>query len=175
MKNIILILAIAATAVFTARADVLDLSLDSSTLSGAAGSVLEFSGTITNTTGAVVWLNGDDFNLSTLDPTAFDDSPFFNNTPTGFLAANGNTGDIGLFNITIFASFAPGNYDGTFTVIGGAGADSQDILGSVDFTVHVLQPSGVPEPATFPLLGTGIGVLLACRRLCRRWCVKPRF
>jgi hypothetical protein len=166
MKKIISMLALATAAAFAARAGVLDLSLDSATLSGAAGSVLQFSGTLTNTTDAVLWLNGDDFNLTTLDPSAFDDSPFYTNTPTGFLAANGNTGDIGLFNITIFGSFAPGKYNGSFTVIGGAGADSQDILGTANFTAQVLPPSGVPESSTLPLLGAGFALLLAVS-LCR--------
>jgi len=158
MKNIILILAMVLPAAFTAQADVIDVSLDAATLSGAAGSVLQFFGTLTNTTGGVVFLNAANINSTLPDPSAIDSTPFFTNAPLS-LDANGTTGDIGLFNITILDSFAPGNYDGTFTVVGGAGPDSQDILGSADFTAQV-----VPEPGTLPLLGAGIGVLLAWKR-----------
>jgi hypothetical protein len=169
MKNIIPILAIAITAAFAAQAGVLDISLDQSTLTGSSGSVLEFTGTLTNTTDSVLWLNGDDYNVLISDPTsyAFDDSPFYDNTPSGYLDANGTTGDIGLFNFTIFSSLAPGNYDGSFTVTGGAGTDSQDILGSVDFTVQVTaagQQNTAPEPGALPLVAIGIGVLLARKR-----------
>ena len=166
MKNIILILAIALPAAFTAQADVINISLDASTLSGASGSVLQFSGTLTNTTAAVVFLNSVNLNSALPDPNAIDSAPFFINAPL-FLDANGTTGDIGLFNVNILPSFAPGNYDGIFTVVGGAGADSQDILGSADFTVRVLPASAVPEPGTLPLLGAGVGVLLAWKRLRR--------
>jgi hypothetical protein len=165
MKNIILILAIILLAASTARADVISISLDSSTLSGAPGSVLEFFGTLTNTTDAVVYLNADNINSSLPDPSVIDSSPFFNNAPF-FLDAPGTTGDIGLFNVTILNSFAPGNYDGTFMVVGGAGADSQDILGSADFTVHVVDAAGgIPEPSMVPFLVAGVGVLFFWKRL----------
>ena len=65
-------------------------------------------------------------------PDMVDDSPFFNNTPDGFLGPAGTPG------------------------------------GSADFTVQVLeaQPtSGVPEPATLPLLAVGVCTLLVRRRV----------
>jgi len=46
---------------------------------------------------------------------------------------------------------------GTFTILGGAGDDSQDVLASIDFTVGVGQePSAVPEPGTLLLLACGL-------------------
>ena len=161
MKNIILILAIILLAASAAQADVIDIVLDSSTLSGTPGSVLKFFGTLTNTTGDVVFLNAGNINSAIPDPNAIDNSPFFTNAPLS-LGANETTGDSGLFNITIFASFAPGNYDGIFTVVGGAGTASQDILGSADVTVQV-----APEPGMLPFLGAGVGVLLAWKRFRR--------
>jgi hypothetical protein len=150
----------------TARADaVVTVVLDSPLLSGNPGDVLAFSGILTNSTSDVVWLNSDNFSpLSGIPPAAINDLPFFMNAPL-FLDANQNTGDIGLFNVTIPIALTPGNYDGTFTLLGGAGEDSQDILGSADFTVQVLEAepsSGVPEPGTFPLLAFGAGALLVC-------------
>jgi hypothetical protein len=169
MKHIGLsILATVLLAASTARAGVVTLVLDSPELSGMPGDVLAFSGTLTNTTSDVVWLNSDNFNLPAgLDPSTIDDSPYFINTPTGFLGPYGTSGDIGLFNVTLPISLAPGNYDGTFTLLGGAGADSQDILGSADFTAQVVPSSGVPEPGTLPLLGFG-----ACSLLVWGWVVR---
>jgi hypothetical protein len=166
MKNVVPILAIALTAAFTAHAGVITITLDSSTLSGASGSVLHFSGTLTNTTGALVYLNADNINSSLPDPTAIDDSPFWNNAPVS-LGANGTSGDIGLFDVTILASFGVGSYLGTFMLLGGAGVDSQDILGAADFTVNVTAPTpggAAPEPETLPLLGAATGALLAWKR-----------
>jgi hypothetical protein len=166
MKNIIPILALAVTAAFTAHAGVIAITLDSPTLSGASGSVLHFSGTLTNTTGALVYLNADNINSLLPDPSAIDDSPFWNNAPVS-LGASGTSGDIGLLNVTILASFGVGSYTGTFMLLGGAGVDSQDILGSADFTVNVTAPTpggAAPEPETLPLLGAAIGVLLAWKR-----------
>jgi len=163
VKNFIPILAMVLAAAWSARADAIDISLDSPMLSGTSGDVLQFSGTLTNTTGSVVYLNADSFDSTLPDASTIDDSPFFNNAPL-FLGASGTSGDIGLFNIAILGSFAPGTYTGTFTLLGGAGPDSQDILGSADFTVVVNQTTGVPEPATLPLLGAGMSALLAWKR-----------
>jgi hypothetical protein len=164
MKHIALsILATLLLAASTARAGVVTLVLDSPLLSGSPGNVLAFSGTLTNTTSDVVWLISDNFSpLSGLIPAAIDDLPFFTNAPL-FLDANESTGDIGLFNVTIPIALTPGNYDGTFTLLGGAGEDSQDILGSADFTVQVVPgapSSDVPEPGTLPLLCFGACSLL---------------
>jgi hypothetical protein len=169
MKHIGLsILATVLLAAATARAGVVTIGLDSPLLSGNPGDVLPFSGTITNNTSDVVYLMSDNFSpLSGLIPAAIDDLPFFTNAPL-FLDANESTGDIGLFNVTIPIALTPGNYGGTFTLLGGAGLDSQDVLGSADFTVQVLaaQPaSGVPEPATLPLLAVGVCTLLVRRRV----------
>ena len=174
MKNAILVLAIAVTAASTAQANTIDISLDQSTLSGSSGSVLHFFGTLTNTTGAVVWLNTAGYSGTLPDSNAFDATPFFNNTPL-YLNPNASTGDVGLFDVSILGSFAVGSYNGTLTLLGGADGNSQDILGSVNFTVIVTAPAsgGAPEPGALPLFGAGIGLLLAWKRFgpaarCRR-------
>jgi hypothetical protein len=146
-----------------ARADVLDITFDQSVLAGSPGAVVEFFGTLDNTTDADLFLNADNFNLSAFDPSSIDDGPFFANTPTGFLDPDASTGDIGLFNITIPDSFDAGNYDGTFQVLGGATGDDQTIIGSADFTVQV-----TPEPASGVLLLTALIVLVLIKGIAVR-------
>src|SRR5271170_6424967 len=90
-----------------AKADMLTIAIDSPTLTGSPGDVLQFFGTLTNTTNADLFLNADNFNLAGFDPSVIDDSPFFANAPL-FLGPNGSTGDIGLFDITIPNAFAIG-------------------------------------------------------------------
>jgi len=111
--------------------------------------VLEFSGTLTNTTSTNQYLNADNFNLAGFDPSAIDGNPFFANAPL-FPGPDGATGDIGLFDIASPNPFAPGNHGGVFQILGGVNGDAQDIIGSVDFTVAVQQTSAVPEPAFRP-------------------------
>lgn len=170
MKNIALsTLAAVVLASSLAHAGTINIVLDSSTLSGAPGAVLSFSGVLTNTTGAPVFLNADDYNLGTLPSSAWDDSPFWTNAPVS-LAASANSGDIGLFNIDLPGAIATGLYNGSFTILGGAAADSQDILGSVNFTVDVTSQQsggGAPEPATGWLAAAAVVALLMWgRRSC---------
>jgi hypothetical protein len=129
-----------------ARADLIAITLDMSALTGAPGDILQFSGTLDNTTGTDLFLNADNFNLGGFDPSAIDDSPFFANTPAD-LGPGGSTGDVGLFNIDIPDSFPIGTYDGTFQILGGATSDDQTVIGSVDFAVEV-----TPEPSSGALL-----------------------
>lgn len=142
-----------------AKADTLLIALDSPTLNGSPGDVLQFFGTLTNTTAADLYLNADNINLAGFDPSAIDDSPFFANTPL-FLVPGGSTGDIRLFDITIPNPFATGNYGGTFQVLGGVDGNAQDIIGSAYFTVQVQQSAAVPEPSSAVLLSSGALLLL---------------
>jgi hypothetical protein len=150
-----------------AKADTLSIAFDMPTLTGLPAAFLQFSGTITNTTGSTVYLNGDGFNLTGFDQSAIDDSPFFANTPP-FLGPGGSTGDIGLFNITIPNPFATGNYGGTFQVSGGADGNAQDVIGTAYFTVQVQQPSGVPEPSSAVLMSGALLLLLVAKQIITR-------
>jgi hypothetical protein len=141
----------------------LTIVLDSPTLIGAPGGSVEFTGTITNTTGDEIFLNADSFTLATFDPSAIDDSPFFTNAPLSLVGFD-LTGDIGLFNVNIPALFPEGGYFGTFQILGGLDGDAQEQIGSVDFTVQVQQPSGVPEPSAGLMLSAGLGLLLIAKR-----------
>jgi hypothetical protein len=149
-----------------ARADTVDITLQESTLAGAPGSVLEFFGNLTNTTGSDVFLNADNFNLTGLPLSSIDDSPFFDNTPSGFLGPLASSGLIGLFNITIPAGFAAGSYDGTFQILGGGTVDDQTVVGSADFTAQVTSTtSTTPEPGSMVLVLIGLVLAAVAARL----------
>ena len=143
----------------TARADALLISLDSPILSGPPGSVVQFFGTLTNTTGADLYLNADNFGLAGFDPSAIDDSPFFTNAPL-FLGPAGTSGDIGLFNVTIPNGFGGGSYSGSFEILGGATSDGQNTIGTVDFVVQV---SAVPEPSSLSMFALALGLFFVFR------------
>ena len=151
----------------SARADQLTITLDSPTLTGLPGDVLQFFGTLSNTTGTDLFLNADNFNLAAFDPSAIDDSLFFTNAPL-FLGANGSTGDIGLFNITIPNPFFTGGYGGVFQVLGGSDGNVQDVIGSASFTVQVQQTTTVPESSSVPLLSFVLLALVLVRRISTR-------
>src|SRR5581483_10901591 len=148
-----------------ASADLFSIVLQPVLLQGAPGAMVSFSGTLTNNTESDLYLNLDSLNLTGLDPSSIDDTPWFLNTPSGFLDPNGTTGVIGLFNIAIPTPFLNGDYAGTFQILGGQTSDDQTLLGSANFTLEVL-PGGspsVPEPSTFVLLGMTLAGALAWR------------
>ena len=81
MKRIYLLLSVSFFLTHAiARAGVVDITLQEPVLSGSPGDVLAFFGTITNTTGAQVFLNADIFNG--IPPGYIDDSPFSRTHPT---------------------------------------------------------------------------------------------
>jgi hypothetical protein len=143
-----------------AKGTALFISLDTPTLAGAPGDLLQFFGTISNTTGATVFLNGDNFNLTGFPPSALDDSPFFANAPLS-LGAGASTADIGLFNVTIPNPFVGGDYGGTFQILGGADGNAQDVVATAFFTVQV----DTPEPSPAVLLSGALLFLLVAKRL----------
>lgn len=141
---------------------IVSIDLTATTQEGQPGSVLTFSGTLTNETGNVEYLNNLDFG-----DAGFTDSedPFFNNAPLS-LDALEVSGPYELFTVTIPGSFAPGSYLSTVTLYGGTGSSDLNDLGSADYTVQV-DPTSTPEPGSEALLLLGCAslALLARRRL----------
>ena len=137
---------------FGAHADNLSLVFTPSTQTVAPGGMVTFSGTITNTSNAAVFINNDGF--SELDPLlSFDDTAFVNVTPFS-LAAGAKypvSGSANLFDITLDSTATLGSsYSGVFNILGGADAAAQDLQGLAKFTVTA---AAVPETSTTLSLG----------------------
>jgi hypothetical protein len=119
-----------------------------------------FDGTLTNTGGATLYLNGDLGNVNL--PATLDDTPYFDNAPETLGAGDSWWGE--LFTVTTPGYNAEGSniYTGSFTITGGYDGNAQDILGTADFEIQQ-----TPEPSSLLLFGTGLRALgfLAGRKL----------
>jgi hypothetical protein len=139
---------IALAALWTARADEITISFTSPTQIGTPGGTLEFDGTLTNLTSDEVFLNGIDWvgDLEAAGATE-DSTPFFSNpdAPVSLLGFQ-TAGPFSLFDVTLPSSIAPGIYNETMQMEGGADDSAADVVGSELFTVQV-QGGPVPEPA----------------------------
>jgi len=135
------------------------IAFDQPDQTGMPGQTLQFFGTLTNTTAAAVFLNSDDLNPTGLSFTSTD--LFFANVPL-FLAPSGqagdSSGDIELFDLTLSAPLrdATATYLGSYTLLGGADSNAQDIVGSAGFSVTTV----TPEPSAVYLLITALSAVL---------------
>jgi hypothetical protein len=137
-------------------ADPISITIDNTPLIGGGGTILTFDATMTNTTGGALNLNGDNFSFAPAFATAkVDDSAFFTAWPAA-LAAGQTFGSDALFSIFIPRGTALGTYDGIFAVVGGAGLNDQNLLGSAAFQFTV-----APEPGTLSLTLLGMVGLAA--------------
>jgi hypothetical protein len=144
-----------------AVADGVDLTL--STVLGPPGSTVTVDGTITNNGSVTVFLNSENFSLSSPSFINGDITEFFLNAPV-YLEPGTTSGLIPLFTFEIAPGTPAGFYPGNFLdIIGGGPTDFTDVLASAEFSVGV-----TPEPGTVVLLGTGVLVALCRRKLKNR-------
>jgi hypothetical protein len=143
-----------------AHADQLTVIFAPSTLTGNPGGMVDFSGTLTNNTAGTLFINFDSFGFAA---GTLDDTPFFDNAPLS-LDAGQTSPSFEFFDITLPADLAPGDYDGSFTVFGGADGNGQNPLGTGSFEVDVVNAASVPEPSSLILLGSGAAWLILRRR-----------
>jgi len=144
------VISLAAVLSSPARASSIELTVPSS-ISGAPGSTVTVDGTITNDQAFTIYLNSEDFTLSSPSLLGGDTTDFFLNAPL-FLAGGGSSGLIPLFTFEIAPGTASGPYaDNFLDILGGPGPLDQNLLASAEFNVNTVNT--VPEPATFPLVG----------------------
>lgn len=145
-------------------ADTIAVTFSAGTLIGTPGNILTFEGTITNTSGADVFINGAGITLAGFGPSDTDATDFILNT-TGLLGMGASIGPTNFFTVTIPSQFATGQYPGVFAVQGGPTVSDDTVLGTVPFQVNV----NAPEPSTFSLSITALLVtFFSWRRVCRR-------
>jgi hypothetical protein len=135
-------------------ADIVSVSLVSSTLTGAPGDILTFQGTLTNNSGADIFINGAGITLAGFGPFDSDVTDFILNA-TGTLSNGSSVGPTDFFTVTIPGQFATGQYPGILSVQGGPTLNDDTVLGTAAFQANV---DTVPEPSYFFLT---IAVLLA--------------
>jgi hypothetical protein len=156
---IVMFLALLAALPGTAHADNVTLSL--APVSAAPGTTVTVDGTIASIGSTTFFLNNEDFTLGSSFFLNGDTTDFFLNAPLS-LDGGTNTGTIALFTFDIANGTPAGTYAGNFLdVIGGPGANDQNLLASTEFAVTVTPVTATPEPGSLVLIATGLLLLIA--------------
>ena len=127
------------------------------------GATLILSGTLTNTTSSILFVNSSGGTSNINQPPNSNivlDATFFirPNLTTYILQPGQSTGVVPLVSLFINpAAPTPSFTSGTIEVCGGAGPSACDPLGVVSYTISV--NTSVPEPTTMLLLGTGLATI----------------
>jgi len=133
---------------------------------GRSGSTLIFDATVSApfANSATVFLNFDNFGDTIPGASTIDDFGFFFDFPLSLDPGENFTGT--LFSVALPPGVAPGSYTGFFEIFGGSSADAVNPLATVNFQINA-----TPEPGSWVLLATGLGILaigiFRCRYLPR--------
>ena len=141
-----------------ASAGTISVTLANPVQTGSAGDVLSFVATVNaiQDEPLPVYLVGDSAGVT--GTLTIDDTPFLVNFP--FVMSAGDLVTDVLFSVLLPSDVAAGQYTGYFSILGGTDPSLQDVLSTTTFTVDVASTSAVPEPATWVLMGTGLGALM---------------
>jgi hypothetical protein len=156
---------------FPACAGTISVVFSPSLLAGSPGDTLTFRGSLGTTTsdlGYDAFLNSASITLAGPWDWSLDTTPFLINAPLQL--ANGAASEpFDFFSVTIPLGLAPGLYAGDLTVLGGATADSEVVLGNSSFQVQVAgQNTAVPELSSLLMTAAGLGSALLLRGVRRR-------
>jgi hypothetical protein len=157
MKKTVVSLSIFLLAVFLpaapASADSITLVLSNPAQTAAPGSTLIFDATVSAplANSATVFLNADNFG-DNIPGSTIDDSGFLLNFPLSLDPGGTFTGT--LFSVALPSNVVPGSYTGFFEIFGGSSPDAAGPLATVNFQI-----AATPEPGTWVLLATGLGIL----------------
>lgn len=116
----------------------LSFALNPARQTGVQGSTLTFAGTVANTGTNVLYLNGTSFEIGGSRFT-IDASPFLNGAPLSLSAGQSYTGDI--FNLGLGLQ-PPGDYLGSFSILGGSDEAAANVIGTANFGVTVMGAGG---------------------------------
>jgi len=157
MKLAIMALALGMTSA-SYGGNISSISINLQPASGAPGSTVIFSGTVTNNTGVEQFLNdanapafGVGFTYDLLDY-------FFVEAPLSLLGLQ-TSPTFQMFSVTIPGNAGSGPYTGSFSIAGGPGVSDQTLLGSTTASLTV-----TPEPATVALMFAGLAGMAFARR-----------
>jgi len=157
----LVILALPLAMVGPLSADVI-FTLDAPVFFGAPGTTFDITGSLSNSGTDPVFLNTAYGTLSSVD-LDFDYTNFFVLVPRIL-----NPGDLysssPIFSVIAYPQAQPGDYSGSFTILGGVDENAFDELATQNFQVTVTGTESVPEPSTILLLGASIGGVLVFRR-----------
>ena len=154
------------SAAISVSADPITISIVNQNLQTTPGATFTLSGTLTNTTASVLFVNSSggvsNMNQPPNANIVLDATFFIRPDLTTFVLQPGqSTGVVPLVSLLINpAAPDPSLTSGTIEICGGADSAACNELGSVKYTILVSTTTNtVPEPTTMLLLGTGLASL----------------